>query len=100
MFAVILHSFFLFCRRARVLTANDPTTLEIPSGKYYEDFEAENRLACLESGKARTTIRGGSCLCVVPFLVVMPTLSFATIIRTTVLNVARRMPLSCNMRDY
>lgn len=36
-------------RRARVLSASDPTTLEIRGGDYFEDLEAANRRACLES---------------------------------------------------
>ncbi|CAM9231882.1 unnamed protein product, partial [Ectocarpus sp. 12 AP-2014] len=38
-------------RRAKVLTATDPTTLDIRSGDFYKDFAAESRLACLESKK-------------------------------------------------
>ncbi|CAM9664533.1 unnamed protein product, partial [Hapterophycus canaliculatus] len=39
-------------RRAKVLTASDPTTLEIKSGDFFQDFAAESRLACLENKKA------------------------------------------------
>lgn len=42
-------------RRARVLTAEDPTTLEVQSGDYYEDVAAERGLARLQSKKARTS---------------------------------------------
>ncbi|CAN0051071.1 unnamed protein product, partial [Pylaiella littoralis] len=36
-------------RRAKVLSAIDPTTLEIKSGDFYTDFAAESRQACLDS---------------------------------------------------
>eukprot|EP00752_Nemacystus_decipiens_P003651 g3365.t1 len=38
-------------RRAKVLSAIDPTTLEIRSGEVYKDFTAESRQACLEMKK-------------------------------------------------
>ena len=44
-----------FGRRSRVLTAKDPTTLEVQSGDYYEDVAAERRLACLQTTQARTS---------------------------------------------
>lgn len=37
------------CRRAKVLSAIDPTTLEIASGSYFKDHRAENRVASLEA---------------------------------------------------
>lgn len=36
-------------RRARVLTAEDPTILEIKDGPYETDLEAESRVASLQS---------------------------------------------------
>lgn len=40
------------CRRAKVLKAKDPTILEIESGAYAEDFEADSRLAALDCRQA------------------------------------------------
>lgn len=45
-FLVCLRSFH---RRARILTAVDPTTLEIASGNFEEDFEAESQVASVQS---------------------------------------------------
>lgn len=44
---------FRACRRAGVLTAIDPTTVEIRCGDYYKDFAAENRRASLDSKQVR-----------------------------------------------
>ena len=43
-------------RRAKILTAKDPTTLTIESGDFEEDFEAESRMAAVHMRQARVGV--------------------------------------------